>query len=173
MSTTTQAHNQRSGSRGADRDGGQMQGMAYRKLVLAVGIHFVVMLALTYAGVNVVDEIFLNLNRLYMAVLMVSSMVIVMVAVMWKMFANTKINAAIVSIAALVFIATFGALRTEALVGNQQFLRSMIPHHSIAIHTCNNADIDDAETVELCGQIVQSQREEIAQMREILRRLDG
>lgn len=173
MTTATQPHNQRAGGSDADRDGGHTQGMAYRKLVLAVGIHFVVMLALTYAGVNVVDEIFLNLNRFYMAVLMVASMVIVMVAVMWKMFANPKVNAAIVGVAALVFVATFGALRTEALVGNRQFLRSMIPHHSIAIHTCNNADIDDPETMELCGQIVQSQREEIAQMREILRRLDG
>lgn len=150
---------------------GHGEGMGYKKLALAVGIHFVVMFALTYAGVNAFDEIFVNLNRFYMAVLMVASMVIVMVAVMWKMLANPKVNAAVVAVAALVFIGVFGALRSEALVGNEQFLRSMIPHHSIAIHTCENAAVDDPEIIELCDQIVQSQREEIAQMRDILERL--
>lgn len=156
----------------AQKDGGHSEGMGYTKLALAVAIHFVVMFGLTYAGVNTFDEIFVNLNRFYMAVLMVASMVIVMVAVMWKMFASPKANAAIVTVAALVFVGTFQLLRSEALVGNEQFLRSMIPHHSIAIHTCENASLDDPEIVELCGQIVQSQREEIAQMRDILDRLE-
>jgi uncharacterized protein (DUF305 family) len=71
-----------------------------------------------------------------------------------------------------VFFATFAAIRSQAFVGNEQFLRSMIPHHSIAIKTCERAAIDDPETEELCDQIVKAQREEIAQMRDILDRLD-
>ena len=144
----------------------------YKMLALAMGIHFVIMFALTFAGVNAVDEIFINLNRFYMAMLMVGSMVIVMVAVMWTMFKNKVLNVAILGVAALVFVSTFAALRSETFVGNKQFLRSMIPHHSIAIHTCNNARIDDPEIIGLCDQIVQAQREEIAQMRQILERLE-
>lgn len=48
----------------------------------------------------------------------------------------------------------------------------MIPHHSIAIKTCERAGIDDAEIRRLCDDIVRAQRREIAQMREILARLD-
>ena len=177
MTTTLPEHDEASASGGdhgsGDDSAGRSGGMGYRKLALAVAIHFFIMWALTYAGVNAFDEIFLNLNRFYMAVLMVSSMVLVMVAVMWKMFASKVVNLAIVAVAAVLFIATFGALRSEALVGNEQFLRSMIPHHSIAIHTCLNANISDAEISELCDQIVSSQRSEIAQMREILERLDA
>lgn len=146
--------------------------MGYKKFALAIGIHFLVMWALTYAGVNAFDEIFVNLNRFYMAVIMVSSMALVMIAVMWKMFDNKMVNTAIAAGAAVVFVATFAMLRAETFVGDRQFLRSMIPHHSIAIHTCNNASINDPEIIELCDEIVEAQREEIAQMRDILERLD-
>lgn len=43
----------------------------------------------------------------------------------------------------------------------------------VAIKACEQAQLTDAETIELCDQIVQAQREEIAQMRKILDRLDG
>ena len=145
----------------------------YAKLALAVTINFLIMFTLTYSGVNARDEIFANLNRLYMAVLMVSAMVPVMVLVMWKMFPNAALNAGTLIAAALVFIGSFAALRSEAGVGNEQFLRSMIPHHSIAIHTCLNASITDREIKHLCDEIIRSQRSEIAQMKAILQRIDG
>jgi len=55
-------------------------------------------------------------------------------------------------------------------VGNGQFLRSMIPHHSSAIFMCDRASITDPEITALCRQIVESQREEIAQMQQMLTR---
>jgi uncharacterized protein (DUF305 family) len=88
------------------------------------------------------------------------------------MFPNAKVNLAIIGVAAVVFVVTFGAIRDQTLVGNTQFLRSMIPHHSIAIKTCEKAHYDDAEITRLCDDIVKAQREEIAQMRQILARLD-
>lgn len=72
---------------------------------------------------------------------------------------------------AVVFIGAFAAIRAQTFVGDQQMSQSMNPHHSIAIKTCENAQLDDPETIELCEQIVQAQREEIAQMRDILERL--
>jgi hypothetical protein len=144
----------------------------YGKLALATAVNFLIMFALTYSGVNAWNEIFLNLNRFYMALIMVSAMVPVMVLVMWKMFPNTITNGIILGAAALVFVGSFAALRAEAAVGDEQFLRSMIPHHSIAIHTCLNASITDQEVKDLCDQIIESQRSEIAQMRQILERID-
>lgn len=148
-------------------------GDPYAKLALAVTLNFPIMFALTFSGVNAWNEIFVNLNRFYMAVIMVSAMVPVMVLVMWKMFSKPAWNVGILAVAAFVFVGSFAALRTEAAVGDEQFLRSMIPHHSIAIHTCLNADITDPEIRDLCDQIIESQRSEIAQMKEILDRSDS
>lgn len=130
------------------------------------------MFALTYSGVALLDHVFVNLNRFYMAVLMVAPMAILVVAAMWHMFPNAKANVAIIGGAAVVFVVTFAAIRDQTLVGDAQFLRSMIPHHSVAIKTCENAHYDDAEITALCDDIVEAQREEIDQMREILARVD-
>lgn len=46
----------------------------------------------------------------------------------------------------------------------------MIPHHSRAIHMCQEADLRDAEIRELCRKIIDTQRDEIAEMYEIIER---
>ena len=148
-----------------------MKDKPYLTLGVLLGVHLLVMFALTYSGVDALDEVFVNLNRFYMATLMVAPMAILMVLAMWHMFEDRRANIAIIAVAAVVFVGSFAAIRSQALVGDEQFLRSMIPHHSVAIKTCNNADITDAEIEQLCDQIVEAQREEIAQMRDILSRL--
>ena len=57
---------------------------------------------------------------------------------------------------------------TEAFVGNEQFLRAMIPHHSRAILVCNEAAITDPDIRQLCDQIIATQQEEIAIMNRML-----
>ncbi|QZN84184.1 DUF305 domain-containing protein [Cellulomonas sp. C5510] len=61
--------------------------------------------------------------------------------------------------------------RTRTVVGEEAFLRSMIPHHSRAVLVCQEAQITDPEIIELSDQIVSSRLEEIDQMQDILRRL--
>ena len=143
----------------------------YKALVGTVGVHFFIMLALTYVGVNAFGDIYLNLNRFYMAVVMVAPMVILMLLFMGHMFGNKRLNLALYLGCAILFLAAFLAIRTQTFVGDQQFLRSMIPHHSIAIKTCQQSDITDPEIVELCKGIVESQQSEIKQMNDILERL--
>ena len=46
----------------------------------------------------------------------------------------------------------------------------MIPHHSGAILMCEQATLTDPEIKALCGEIVASQRKEIAQMEALLAR---
>jgi uncharacterized protein (DUF305 family) len=46
----------------------------------------------------------------------------------------------------------------------------MIPHHSGAVLMCERARLRDAEIVELCAKIIQSQQQEIDQMKSILAR---
>lgn len=144
----------------------------YKSLAAVVGIHFLIMFALTYVGVFRLNDIFLNLNRFYMAIIMVAPMVILMLLFMAHMFDNKRLNLALYVVGGVVFVGTFFAIRSQAFVEDEQFLRSMIPHHSIAIKTCENADISDQEIKELCKQIVEAQKEEINQMRDIMHRMD-
>ncbi len=48
----------------------------------------------------------------------------------------------------------------------------MIPHHSQAILTSQKADIQDPEVKMLAQEIIKAQEEEIAQMKEILERME-
>jgi hypothetical protein len=61
----------------------------------AITVHFFVMGALTYSGVWVLDHIWLNLNRFYMATVMVAPMAVVMVLAMWHMFPKPRVNVAL------------------------------------------------------------------------------
>lgn len=144
----------------------------YKMLGLTVGVHFFIMFALTYVGVFRLNDIFINFNRFYMAMAMVAPMVILMLLFMSHMFMDKKVNAILYAISALIFIGAILGIRNQFLVGDTQFLKSMIPHHSIAVKTCAYANIQDAEIKELCEQIIESQEEEITQMKGILDRID-
>lgn len=148
-------------------------GMAsYLKLAISLALSFVVMYFLTFAMINVLGDLFLNISNLYMALMMVFPMGIIMIAVMWKMFPNTVLKIGLLVGFVVLFLVAFFMGRAEAFVGDDQFLRSMIPHHSRAILVCEQSTITDPEIVELCGQIVSSQQREIDQMKQILERLN-
>jgi uncharacterized protein (DUF305 family) len=115
-----------------------------------------------------VDHFQANINRIYMAILMVSPMVVVMLVAMGSMFPNRRLNRALIAGSAGLFLLVFVLARTQTPVGNSQFLRSMIPHHSSAILMCEEAAITDPEILRLCDQIIRSQRDEIAQMEAML-----
>ena len=57
-------------------------------------------------------------------------MTILMLWFMRSMYPSSRLNAVVGVGAALVFIARFAAMRTQAAIGNAEFLRSMIPHNS-------------------------------------------
>ena len=101
---------------------------------------------------------------------MVAPMAVVMLIAMRSMFPVSRVNWAVVGLAVLVFVASFYAMRTQAAIGDREFLRSMIPHHSGAILMCERASLSDPEVIALCEQIVPSQSAEIARMEAILER---
>ena len=143
----------------------------YKKFALTLSINAVLMFFITYAMIDTVDHFYPNINRAYMSLMMVAPMAMVMLFVMRGMYQNAKINAMLYALFAGVFIVSFALARTQTPVGNEQFLRSMIPHHSSAILMCQQSAISDREIIELCGEIVKAQKEEIAQMKAILGRL--
>ena len=148
------------------------QYQSYKSLATTVGIHFFIMYALSYVVINsITDAYWFSTRPLYMALVMVAPMVILMLAFMSQMYQNKKLNTILYIASGLVFILAFSFIRTQAFVGNEMFLKSMIPHHSGAITVCQEANITDPEIEELCDEIVKAQKEEINQMKQILERL--
>ena len=163
-----------SGKEGAQVGEGHLGHGSSGKMYLKFGIILLVSLGLMWmlsmSMVRSIDHFYFNLSNFWMALLMVSAMAIVMVAGMWAMFENTKANIAMLIGFAVLFAGVFVLGRTETFVGNEQFLKSMIPHHSRAILVCQESNITDPEIVELCETIVKTQQEEMSQMQTILDR---
>ena len=112
-----------------------------------------------------------NLNMFYMAVAMWAPMGIFMLATMPGMYPNRRANLALCLLFVILTATSLWATRTQALIGDRQFIASMIPHHSGAILMCREADLIDSELVSLCGEISKAQREEIERMERIAARL--
>ena len=144
----------------------------YKKFIIMLSSSFIVMYSVMYANVADEGHIFLNLNRLYMTILMVSPMALIMLFMMKKMYSNKKYNLIIIGLSVIAFTGAFTLLRVQGFVGDKQFMKSMIPHHSSAILVSEQAQIKDPEVQELAKQIIESQKEEITQMKKILERME-
>ena len=142
----------------------------YLKFALILLVSLGLMWVLSMSMVRSIGHFYFNLSNFWMALLMVSAMAIVMTVGMWSMFKNRKANIAMLVGFTVLFGAVFALGRTETFVGNEQFLKSMIPHHSRALLVCQESDISDPEIIKLCDSIVKSQQEEITQMQAILDR---
>jgi uncharacterized protein (DUF305 family) len=150
----------------------KMTGTAYQKFGVTMAISFIIMYSIMFLNVSETNHIYLSLTRTYMTLLMISTMAIVMLLMMGKMYSNKKINSFIIIVSVLVFGLVFTALRTQTPVGDEQYMKAMIPHHSSAIMTSENANIQDPELRKLADDIIDAQKREIAQMKAILDRLE-
>lgn len=144
---------------------------SYIKLFYSSLVSFVLMYMIMYVMVATFDHIYLNINKFYMAILMVAPMVILKIVFMPSMFKNVRKNISIIGVSLILIIFSFFMIRTQGFVYDKQFLRSMIPHHSSAILMCEQASIKDPEIKELCVNIVNTQQQEIDQMKQIYERL--
>jgi cation transport ATPase len=144
----------------------------YRKMLIMTILSFISMYILMYAMVNVLGNVYNNLNQVYMAGLMTAPMVVIMLVLMGKMYPDKRRNAAIMAASIIAALLLYVFIRQQTAISNEQFLRSMIPHHAGAITMCERAPITDPEIKELCGEIISAQQAEINQMEAILDRLD-
>lgn len=137
----------------------------YRKLLIMTVLSFIAMYILMYSMVDRLENVIPNVNQLYMAGLMTMPMVIIELLVMGAMYNNRKANVTIIAASAFALVAFFFAIRTQALVGDKEFLKSMIPHHAAAILMVREAELSDPEIRELAKDIITSQQAEIEQMK--------
>ena len=144
---------------------------SYRRLGVELTIDFVDMYLVMYTMIATLDHFYLNINNVYMTLMMVAPMTLVMLVAMRSMYQSPRLNLIVGAGAVLIFVVSFVAMRTQALVGDKEFLRSMIPHHSGAILMCEQASIKDPEIKTLCEGIISAQKTEIVKMKAILERL--
>lgn len=145
----------------------------YKKLVITLTISFAVMYTVMFLNVDRIAHVYLSATRFYMALLMVAPMALVMTMMMGDMYKNKKANKIIFAAAIAVFLLSLILLRTQTPIGDEQYMKAMIPHHSSAILTSQEADIKDPEVKELAENIIEAQEREIEQMKEILERFEN
>lgn len=140
----------------------------YLRLFLALSASYVVMFAVGYARTDVWENVFLNLNRVYMTGMMVAPMLVIMLLAMRPMYGNKQLNLVLVATGVVLTALFWTLVRAQIGVGDQQFLRSMIPHHAAAILVCQEAALTDPRIKELCTEIIESQEREIREMKALI-----
>ena len=143
----------------------------YVMMAVNLGLSLLVMYVAMFAMIWSWGEFIQNVNFFYMALVMWAPMGAIMLATMGGMYRNRKLNAALYVAFAAILVLSLVGIRQQSLVGDDQFVRSMIPHHSGAILMCEEAKLTDPEIRRLCREIIQAQKDEIAEMKRIMDRL--
>ena len=141
----------------------------YGRLLIMIALSFVAMYVLMYAMVDSYGNVFSNINQFYMAGLMAAPMLLIELLLMASMYPNRKLNLALLGVGLGFMVLCWVGIRQQAAVSDQQFLRSMIPHHGAAILMCEQNKLRDSELIQLCEEIMTSQQREIDFMQAKLR----
>lgn len=64
-------------------------------------------------------------------------------------------------------------MRSQMTVGDVSYMKAMIPHHSIAILTSERANITDPRVRALADEIIEAQRREISDMKDLIQDLEA
>ena len=147
--------------------------MSYLRFAAMIATSTAIMYGLMYLNTYQIDHVFYSQTRLWMALLMGAVMAVIMLGFMWSMYKNRAVNLAIFAGAAVVFAGSLWLVRSQALVGDLDYMRAMIPHHSIAILTSTNANIVDPRVRELADGIIEVQVREIGEMKSLIKDLEA
>lgn len=146
--------------------------LAYSRLAVMAVLSFIAMYVLMYAMVDTLFDAYPNVNQAYMAGLMTAPMVAIELMLMGRMYPNKSANVALIALSVVALAGFLYAIRAQVAVGDVQFLKSMIPHHSGAVLMCERAKLKDEEVKRLCATIIEGQRTEITQMNAVMKRLE-
>jgi hypothetical protein len=146
--------------------------MSWGRFGAMIATSTVIMFFLMYQLVYSAEHALFSLNRLLASFIMGGMMTAVMLGFMWKMYEPQAVKIAVLA-GGLVFAGVLLALnRSQALIEDTSFMKSMIPHHSIAINNARKAEISDPRVRRLADQIIASQVREIAEMKLLIEDID-
>lgn len=142
-----------------------MMTMSWGKFAAMIAVSTALMFPLMYQLIYSMDHATFSTNRLVSALVMGSLMAFLMLAFMWSMFKPHTVKLAVLVGSAVLFAALLTINRSQALIGDVGFMKSMIPHHSIAINNARKAEITDPRVRKLADEIISSQVREIREMK--------
>lgn len=146
--------------------------MSYSRFGTMIATSVVLMYVLMYLNTYAIDHVFWSETRAWMALLMGATMAVVMLGFMLSMYTNTKLNLAIFAASILMFAVSLWLVRSQATIDDADYMKAMIPHHSIAIMASRRAHISDQRVRELADGIIESQEREIAEMKSLIADLE-
>lgn len=150
----------------------QSTGMGWGRFAAMIATSAFVMFFLMYQLVYSLDHAMFSINRFVASLVMGSVMSAVMLAFMWSMYRGTTVKMAVLAGSLLLAAGLLVLNRSQQLIGDAEFMKSMIPHHSIAINNARKAKISDPRVRELADQIIESQVREIREMKLLLDDID-
>lgn len=146
---------------------------SYRRFAVMIATSTIAMFGLMYLNTYQLDHVFFSETRAYMAIVMGAVMAAIMLCFMMGMYKSRTANVAIFATSAFAFAIALWLVRSQATVGDVSWMRAMIPHHSIAILTSERAKISDPRVRKLADQIIEAQRREILEMKDLIKDLEA
>ena len=147
-------------------------GMGWGRFAAMIATSTVIMFFLMYQLVYSLDHATFSMNRMVASLVMACVMTLVMLAFMWSMYQGHATKIGVLIMAAILGIALLFTNRSQALISDVSFMKSMIPHHSIAINNARKASISDPRVRKLADEIIEAQVREIEQMKLLIDDID-
>jgi FlaA1/EpsC-like NDP-sugar epimerase len=143
----------------------------YIRFGIMIAVSTVAMFGLMYLNTYQLQDVHFSETRTYMALVMGATMAVIMLVFMLHMYTQHRLNIAILLGSAGVFAMALWLVRTQSTVEDVSYMKAMIPHHSIAILTSERARISDPRVRKLADEIIESQRQEIQEMKALIAEL--
>lgn len=147
--------------------------MSYWRFAAMIVTSTAVMFGLMYLNTWDGAHIFWSETRAWMALLMGAAMAVIMLGFMLSMYSNGVLNLGIAVVAVAVFAGSLWLVRSQSTIDDVDYMKAMIPHHSIAIMTSTRARIADPRVRELADEIIEAQRREIVEMKSLIEDLES
>lgn len=143
----------------------RMMSMSWIRFAAMIATSTFIMFFLMYQLIYSLDHAMFSVNRLIASLVMGCTMAVVMLVFMWSMYKGTGTKVGVLVVAAAAGVILLSVNRTQALIEDISFMKSMIAHHSIAINNARKASITDPRVRKLANEIIKSQVREIAEMK--------
>ncbi len=153
-------------------DQGHEMTMGWGRFAAMIAASTTIMFFLMYQLVYSSDHALFSLTRLVSSFVMGCVMTAVMLAFMWKMYQPQSTKLIVLTASVVCGIGLLAINRSQTLIGDADFMKAMIPHHSIAINNARKADIRDPRVRYLADRITRDQVKEIAEMKMLLQDIE-
>lgn len=142
----------------------QTPSMSWGRFFAMIASSTIIMFFLMYQLIYTLDHAMFSINRFFSSLVMACVMTVVMLSFMWSMYQGRVIKITILVVSVGAFVSLLYLNRSQAMVSDVSFMKSMIPHHSIAINNARKAAIRDPRVRKLADGIIEAQVREIAEM---------